>query len=101
MGWVDEVGKVDGGGWPGRWVRVRLGWQIGDGGTWFRNRLPEGRILKRERGTRDKMIINSTQKVSSRVLKSRNMMSIARTSLLMRLPIFSFQSHLSTCLGCY
>ena len=37
-------------------------------------------ILKREGGTRDKMIINSTQKVSSRVLKSRNMMSVARTS---------------------
>ena len=36
--------------------------------------------LNRERGTRDKMIINSTQKVSSRVLKSRNMMSVARTS---------------------
>ena len=57
-------------------------WRIGDGGTWFRNRLPEGRILKRERGTRDKMIINSTQKVSSRVLKSRNMMSVARTSFI-------------------
>ena len=27
-------------------------------------------------------IINSTQKVSSRVLKSRNMMSVARTSFL-------------------
>ena len=37
-------------------------------------------ILKREGGTCDKIIINSTQKVSSRVLKSRNMMSVARTS---------------------
>ena len=37
-------------------------------------------ILKREGGTYDKIIINSTQKVSSRVLKSRNMMSVARTS---------------------
>ena len=43
--------------------------------------LAEERILKREGGTRDKIIINSTQKVSSRVLKSRNMMSVARTSL--------------------
>ena len=35
-------------------------------------------MLKREVGTRDKIIINLTQKVSSRV--SRNMMSVARTS---------------------
>ena len=45
--------------------------------------LAEERILKREGGTRDKIIINSTQKVSSRVLKSRNMMSVARTSFFM------------------
>ena len=30
--------------------------------------------------SRNKIIINSTQKVSSRVLNSRNMMSVARTS---------------------
>ena len=46
----------------------------------FRNRLLEERILKREGGTHDKIIINPTQKVRSRVLKSRNMMSVARTS---------------------
>ena len=32
--------------------------------------------------SRNKIIINSTQKVSSRVLNSRNMMSVARTSLI-------------------
>ena len=44
-------------------------------------RLLEERILKREGGTNDKIIINPTQKVRPRVLKSRNMMSVARTSL--------------------
>ena len=46
----------------------------------FRIRLLEERILKREGGINDKIIINPTQKVRSRVLKSRNMMSVARTS---------------------
>ena len=36
------------------------------GGTGLRNRLMEGRILKREGGTRDKININSSPKVSSR-----------------------------------
>ena len=30
--------------------------------------------------SRNKIIMNSTQKISSRVLNSRNMMSVARTS---------------------
>ena len=34
----------------------------------------------REGGSSNNIIINSTQKVSSRVLNSRNMMSVARTS---------------------
>ena len=58
---VTMVGKVRGG-------EVREG-ELGSK-TW------------REGGSSNNIIINSTQKVSSRVLNSRNMMSVARTSLL-------------------
>ena len=37
----------------------------------------------REGGSSNNIIINSTQKVSSRVLNSRNMMSVARTSFVL------------------
>ena len=47
----------------------------------------------KEGGSRKIIIINSTQKVSSGVMNSQNMMSVARTSYFILLQLTLFQIH--------
>ena len=57
-------------------IFLNLGWGGGRGGGWTE-------VIKSMDDlsvSRNKIIRNSTQKISSRVLNSRNMMSVARTS---------------------